>query len=165
MDTQSALGNAGAPFQIDWNGKPVTVLYRVQRIKAKFERWLKQREIQAVVDQKEILPEADYQKLLREKMDEINDPKLEKYHYDSDYAKKMRTESEDGKLAFARTIIDVADRWSLPELQSFLLQKGDELMAYVDICNVRVAALLKELGDKPDPKEVAQRLIKAGLWE
>lgn len=164
MDTQQALGNAGAPFEIDYDGrgKPekVKILYRVQRIKAKFERWAKDRAISEIIKLKTILPVDEYRSTMQSKLNEFES---DDYAYDSERLKALR-DTDAGKLAHVRTMIDGGELWSDEDLENLLLDKGDEIIAYTSACSARVEQLLKDLGDEPDPKEAARRLKKAGWW-
>lgn len=188
MDVQTCLGNAGAPFQIEWNGKKVTVLYRVQRIKAWFERWAKQQAMRDLTEQKAFMDPVDFTARQRELLNafkgigpdgepltievEGTNEKGETvkvavpydYSYESPRLAALRS-TEAGKMAHTRSMLQGAEDWTESELMLFLLDKGDELTGYVEACQGRVDELLKDLGAKPDPKEVARRLQRAGLWE
>lgn len=85
------------------------------------------------------------------------------YSYDSPRLKAIR-ETDWGRLAHVRTMIDGGELWSDEDLENLLLEKGDEIIAFTSACSARVEELLKDLGPDPDPKEAARRLKQAGWW-
>lgn len=165
MDTQTALGNAGAPFEIEWRGRKFKVLYRVQRIKAKFERWAKDQAIRELLSIKTAVGPDEYTKLMREKLDqfESDDPETS-YAYDGKRLTALKATTK-GKLAHVRTMIEGGDALTDEELEELLFDQGDVLIAYTSACAARVEGLLKDMGKTPDPKEIRRRLKAAGMWE
>ncbi len=171
MDTMTALGNHGAPFTIDWNGKKYTLSYRTQKIKAKQENWVKSQTIRELVAMKEMLPTEDYNKQLKDLIDAFGQ---DEYAYGSElFEKKINTTA--GKLAHLKTLLDDgAKDLQDSDLLQILLDKHDEIFAFIAACGANIDKIKRELGwdekndpkgDNIDPKAMAAKMKAAGYWE
>ena len=176
MDTQSILGQAGAPFEFEWKAdgwnKPrkFTVQFRTQRVKAEFERWAKATAIAVTVAMKPHLAPDDYQARLAAL--EVSFQRDE-YAFGSPRCEDLR-QSTPGRLAMARILLgDQGKYLTHDELQDLLLDKGEELSLYMAACTSRMDAIKRDLGwdetldprgELLDPKELTLALKAADLW-
>ena len=173
MDTQTVLGQHGAPFQIEWEGKKYTLSFRTQKLKAEIERWAKQRAVRELVTYKNILPPDDYKsrmdKLLAQ-FDNPDDPtdldefgqQLGGYAFNGTRVQNLLI-TDEGAMALLRAAINDA-KIDEGDLTCLFIEKRDEIEAFFKASHSTMAAIKADLGDDSDPKALMRALKKVDMW-
>lgn len=173
MDTQTALGNFGSPFEFIWEGKIYTLKYRVQKVKASFEKLVKQRAINIRMENKNLLPEDEFQRqldILYEKFDDGF------YSYDSEFCTQFIQTIEGQCILIKLLLGDEGEKLSEENLIKLLQDKGDIIKAYMRSQESNLKTIYMDLGWNPDidptmqkffeeidPKKVQSAIQKAGI--
>lgn len=162
MDTQAVLGNHGAPFQITWRGVTYSISYKVQRVKAEFERYAKQKAIRDLSQFKEAMGQEEYQRRLDTLLERIT---AEEFAFNGDECKRLMG-TTDGALAMFRILLGKeAEKLTDGELLLFFAEHGDEVIAFSRACSSRIDRIKKDVGgdENPDPKALSLALAEAGM--
>lgn len=174
MDTQTVLGQHGAPFQIGWGGKTYTLSFRTQRVKAEIERWAKQRAVRQLVDLKPVLPEDEYERRmgrLLELFDNPNDPRDVNeagapqggFAFGSARVQRLLT-TDEGALALLRIMLgEQGAKLDDADLTCLFAERRDEIAAFFRASQSKLEAISADLEDD-DPKALTAALREAGMW-
>lgn len=174
MDTQIVLGQHGAPFQFDWDGKTYTLAFRTQRVKAEMERWAKQRAVRQLVALKDVLPADEYQSRMDRLLASFDDPDDPRdvdaagkpqggYAFGGARVQKLLG-TDEGALALLRVMLgDGGAKLDDGELAALFAEKREEITAFMKASQSKVTAIQAELGGD-DPKALVRALKREGLW-
>lgn len=174
MDHQTALGARGAPFQIQHKGITYKVGFKTLRMKAQLERWVKQRAIQEVVALKSCMPKDDYEAQLARVIRDVrgdgvkkDDEQVGAYEYGGEEFRKLIS-TDAGTLEHIRALLgktseEMSDALTLEILE----EKGDEIYAYVAICEADIASIKTSLGwnkeTDPEGKTIDPKALRAAM--
>lgn len=124
MSVSSILGAHGAPLTLEHAGRVYTARANVQKVRSCFERWLKARVRQTVVEFKDVLPAADFQALLHATSRDIAS---DRYAFGGAVCEEALG-TVPGAIAFASIIFSCTE----DEMAVLMQERGDEVKLILD---------------------------------
>jgi hypothetical protein len=150
MDSQLVLGQHGAPFQIEFQGKKYTLYFRTGKITSAIEKHVKELKLAEIRAKKKDFEDLG---IIDEVRDELRqfykdcnsiDP-AKNYAFDGEKVQQFLVTPE-GILELLRQQLPEAAALSQEEFQNLVVEKQEEITEYFELCQETILTIQKELG-------------------